>query len=399
MDPVETARLYAMKPVSRERGAPLPDEAIAEIRSMAGLYTQTEIADRMEVPLCVVQKLLAETLPRKRREITDEIRKGVLALRGKMGHRTIAARFGIGKMTVARIFQAAGVVQTGKPLRVKSEKPAAEKLYPRKVTPEVRERILTMHGEGWLLKDIGAELDLSQPTVSKVLIAAGLREGQPRTLRAFEIQPDERAEMLKLRGTMTAAAIARKFGRAESSVRRLFERIDRERAKVVAEVRSRTPQISPPERDGGNRLVQFEGSTSNRSRICRQCSLVMSRAGRSAPQSSLSTRASASYSSKVLGNMAGARSARNRSSSALRGKLSGETGCTAKMVSRAAGTCPLSRDSRRLDSSMRPRRTKALSSAVSAGSTSATVRRVRAGPIVCWRAGHPAESKRRSTTA
>lgn len=121
---------------------------------MDGLYGRQEIADRLEVSLDTVRRILGATKPgRVKVKVTDEVRRGVLELRGKATIPAIAAQFEIGEATVSRVFKAAGLagrVARAKRARVRKEPPAkaeGEKQsrdYVRKVTPEIRQRIIEL---------------------------------------------------------------------------------------------------------------------------------------------------------------------------------------------------------------------------------------------------------------
>lgn len=226
----------------RAHNAPIPTELIEEIKSLAGDYSRQEIANRVEVSVATVGKVLGETGPR--RKVTAEIREGVLALRGKAGIAVIAARFSIGEATVSRIFKAAGVVRPNtrvhppKLERPERKKPRTDN-YKRKVTPEMRRQILELYGVK-MRKEIARSLGLSQVTVGKVIKEAGVEH--KRVPRPHELSSGEKATILALSAEgLSSYGISKRTGRNASSVRKFLCRTAKAEAAAGVRTRTRTP--------------------------------------------------------------------------------------------------------------------------------------------------------------
>jgi DNA invertase Pin-like site-specific DNA recombinase len=257
MDPDALAREYAAKPASpRAAGEDIPDATVKMIRDMEGLYSREAIADRAEVSMAIVRQILGPT-PRGRRKITPDMLKAILELRNRESIQALATRFGLGQATICRALKEAGATKVIRPRKPRPKKeprprsPDGKRAgdYVRKVTDEARQQIIQARGSA-PLTEIAARFGVSRPTVSKIYHDAGLADPhckRVRPARAHEIQPDELAEILKLRGTLSAAAIGRRLDRNPTSIRRLFVRIDEARAAAVASVRQRTPRGCPPE--------------------------------------------------------------------------------------------------------------------------------------------------------
>ena len=102
------------------------------------------------------------------------------------------------------------------------------------MTPATKARILALaKNEHLTYAQIGRQVGISQPRVSQVLTAAGVRRGQG--FRPTQTQ-ERNAEMRRLyaTGKYTHSTLAQRFGLSRPRVHQIVNKLDRKRTRVRA---------------------------------------------------------------------------------------------------------------------------------------------------------------------
>lgn len=160
-------------------------------------YSTPEIAEELKIAKNSILACLPKEM-RIRVHLPKEVRRNILAMyKSSMTPEEIAAKTKLSELEVKIIIR-------------KALRPKKISKLPTKITPEIRQKVAELKKAGKLVSEIAKELDISEPTVSRLI---------PKELKPFKITKEMKKEIIKMRKEgYSALEIAEKLGISDSSV-------------------------------------------------------------------------------------------------------------------------------------------------------------------------------------